>query len=243
MMRIHFRPGIASTIATAIIFPCLMGLGFWQLDRAAGKIALYEKYQFQSKAPVVDLDDLDTDNTANVQWRPIRAEGRYHGPNILLDNRTRDGRAGYEIYTPFQTRNDAIILIARGWVAATDERSAPKMIMLPSGDQILRGRVGNAPWGGIDLPEAARIEHLNDGLLRVQRIRYDALSEAVKRELLPFVVYLDPDALHGYDRRWPIPTSGAGKHTAYAVQWFAMATVLIILYVKINLPPRLSSKS
>jgi cytochrome oxidase assembly protein ShyY1 len=35
-------------------------------------------------------------------------------------------------------------------------------------------------------------------------------------------------------RDWALPTLGIERHRAYALQWFSMAAVILILYVVLN---------
>jgi surfeit locus 1 family protein len=232
MNRLNFRPTWASTIATAVLFPGLVSLGFWQLDRAAEKESQFAVYQEQRQKPAVDLNE---GAVSSIQWRMVAAIGEYLSPNILLDNRVRDGHVGYDVYTPFRIDAGTTILVARGWIAAPEARTFPPAIELPQGRQTLHGLAGEAPWVGIELASTSPIERLSSSLLRVQKIDFDQLHRALGQDLARFVIYLDAADSNGYDRRWPVPTSGAGKHTAYAVQWFTMAAVLVALYVKINL--------
>lgn len=237
MSGFRFRPAVPSTLVVLVLCPCLIWLGAWQLDRAAAKNSLFSNYQLQATLPAVDLSNNLLKSAATLQWRAIRARGQYFGPNILLDNRVRDGRVGYDVYTPFQT-GAAAVLVARGWIPAPADRVPPSLLARPQGEYELRGHVGPAPWVGINLKDAAVIERFSGELLRVQHIDFDLLDQALDRNLERFVVYLDPAARDGYDRTWPVATSGASKHTAYAVQWFAMACVLLVLYIKINLERR-----
>jgi surfeit locus 1 family protein len=218
-----------------VMLPCLIGLGMWQLDRAQAKRALYDGYARQLDASVIDLNINALGEAEDLQWRKSRASGRYLGPNILLDNRVRNRQVGYEVYTPFQVDGGITFLVARGWIAAGSDRSQPPVINLPEGNQEILGHLGYPPWVGVGLKRANNIERLDSGLVRVQRIDLNSLHSVLKRKFSPYVVYLDGKIPHGYDRRWPLPSSGADKHIAYAVQWFAMAAVLLGLYLKINL--------
>lgn len=242
MTDFRFRPALPSTLVTLVLCPCLIWLGLWQLDRAAEKNTLFFDYQRQAKLPAVELSKRLVRSASALQWRAIRARGQYFGPNILLDNRVRDGRVGYDVYTPFQT-DAAAVLVARGWIPAPADRAPPNLLARPQGEYEVSGHVGPAPWVGINLKDAAAIERFNTELLRVQHIDFDVVDHVLDRNLERFVVYLDPATANGYDRAWPVPTSGAGKHTAYAVQWFAMACVLLALYIKINLERRPSAES
>ncbi|MGB2972191.1 MAG: SURF1 family cytochrome oxidase biogenesis protein, partial [Candidatus Competibacter sp.] len=57
-----FQPGWPSTLATLLLLPLLLGLGFWQSDRARQKAELQtafaERFQ-RSSVPLADVDPAD----------------------------------------------------------------------------------------------------------------------------------------------------------------------------------------
>lgn len=58
----------------------------------------------------------------------------------------------------------------------------------------------------------------------------DKLSKALGYPVTDFLVLSDPDNKHGFIRNWQFkPAISPQKHRAYAVQWFAMAVVLVII--------------
>ena len=54
----------------------------------------------------------------------------------------------------------------------------------------------------------------------------DEVSAALGRDVQPFVLLLDADEPHGFERAWAPAGIGPGKHFGYALQWFAMGAVL-----------------
>ena len=70
----------------------------------------------------------------------------------------------------------------------------------------------------------------------MQFIDYERLSDALGYQLLPAVILLDPQQPHGYLRDWRPGFGGFGpeRHLGYAVQWFALALTLIVIYVVMN---------
>ena len=49
------------------------------------------------------------------------------------------------------------------------------------------------------------------------------------------VLLLDKDQPGGFVREWNPVVVGPERHVGYAVQWFALAAALVILYVWVNL--------
>ncbi|MBE2293473.1 MAG: hypothetical protein IAF00_00925, partial [Phycisphaerales bacterium] len=63
-------------------------------------------------------------------------------------------------------------------------------------------------------------------------VDYPQLSTILGYPLQPAVILLAPEAPDGYWRDWRPRFGGLGpeRHRGYAVQWFALAVTLIILY-------------
>ena len=208
------------------VFAGLVRLGFWQLDRATQKRTRHAEYVARQAQPAADLALFAGADEERLRWRSVRAEGRYAGPTFLHDNRPHRGRNGFEVFTPFVVAGGRTVLVNRGWVPAPPERSRYPAIDTPDEPVTVLGHAGPPPVTGIRLNAAAgAVERLAPGIVRIQTVDYDVLSPIVGRALERYVVYLGADAAAGFTRDWPPPGDGAAKHRAYAVQWFAMATV------------------
>jgi surfeit locus 1 family protein len=237
----RFQPGLASTVVLILLFPILCRLGLWQLDRATEKRALNETRQSQWSAPPLELSDTVVRHEGILPGRAVVARGRYRGPIILLDNRPRDGRTGYDVFSPLELDEGGLVMVARGWVPAAPDRSRVPDITVPDSPLIVRGRWGTPPSSGIRLDnDPTPPEHLAAGVSRIDRLEPGTLAQVLDQTVPAGVIYLDPGEENGYDRRWPVPTADVSKHQAYATQWFAMAFVLLLLYLKINFRPKAS---
>lgn len=224
----------AASIWPRTIFACalmalLASLGSWQLDRAAQKRALRAAFEVQVNAPPLDLALHKVEPVTNHAWRGVTAVGRYEAPVLLLDNRVRDGRIGYEVLTPFRLEDGTRILVDRGWLLAGARRTELPTIPVPAEVTALRGRLAPAPSTGLVMGDAAEPEALGPDFWRLQHIDFTVLDRHFAPGFLPMLVYLDAAEPGGYDRNWTLPAPDDGKHTAYAVQWFAMAGAVAIL--------------
>lgn len=206
----------------------LAGLGLWQLDRAAHKRERHAGYVARQSAAPLDFATLPADSRlAELEWRQVRARGHYLDRHVLLDNRLLQGRAGYEVLTPFATDDGRVVLIARGWVPLGASRDAAPDVLAPAEALTVHGHFGDVPVSGIELAgETRQAELMAPEIIRVQRVLLEALAPLLEVRLWPAVLYLAPDAPGAFAVAWPAPGDGSAKHTAYAVQWFAMAAVL-----------------
>ena len=233
----RFRPTLWPTLATLVLFPVLLGLGWWQLERADFKQAQEARVEAENARPPTLLDTGFREAGARDQsWnhRRVRAFGHYLPRHFLLDNRTRAGVAGYHVLTPlaFDDAQTLGVMVNRGWIPLGSDRSHLPEITSPAGTLEVRGRsrvpgkaflLGEAGYRGEDWPRV------------VQSIELDKMEAALEMELLPFVVEHSPTDPYGFDREWRAYGGlSPGRHRGYAFQWFALAATLLGIYVIVN---------
>lgn len=223
-----------------VFMPVLLALGLWQLDRAGQRRALYENMvRAQARAPVT-LHSWEQQAAPEWAWRRVLVRGQFlPGVQILLDNQLYRGQAGYHVFTPLQQaaaqgERGRVLLVNRGWVpVGLDRRLAPRLEPVPRGFVQLSGALKPFPFSGIRLRKLPP-EQLAPGVYRVHSLQREALQEQLGRELFGHVLRLGPESPEGYLRAWTPPRSGAGRNIAYALQYFAMALVLLVVFVVLS---------
>ena len=234
----EFNPGLWPSLATLLVLPLFLSLGFWQLDRAEQKRTLHHEFESRQAASRVDLNKEDDlrNNFDQLHWRKVIMEGVFSRDiNILLDNQVQGGIAGYFVYTPFELKEqDTWVLVNRGWVPAGASRENPPEIAVEEQALQVIGSVKLPPKTGMLLAENI-VEQLGGGIVRVQKLELTGIEEALGLELLPYVVRLSPESTIGFARAWKDPGSGEEKNLGYAFQWFAMATAIFIIYLVLNI--------
>ena len=233
----RFSPSLLPTAAAVVVFGVLCGLGFWQLDRAAGKEA--RQAAFEARRAVV-LGETALGGEA-LEFARVDLEGGYDpSRQFLQDNRTHRGRAGYYVLTPFRTADHGAVLVNRGWVRAGGDRAVLPDVAAPGGRQRLRGTV-RLPREDLfvlgDTGYAGAGADADTGWPRVvQRVEIDAMQRSLGYPLAAWLVALDPNAPHGYVREWKAaPGLTPDRHRGYAFQWFALAAALFAIWVAVNL--------
>jgi len=222
-----------------MLFPVLLLLGFWQLDRAGQKRVVHEQYLAQIQAAELDLNtfsNLRNDNADGLMWRQVKITGRFDPDfQIMLDNQISNGKTGYFILTPFVAAGgEDRVLINRGWLAAPADRKTVPVISTPAEEITIHATVAAPPATGLFLGGES-IETLVAGIYRAQRIDIGEISALMRKHLPPYVLRLEPASPHGFVREWPAPGSGEAKHLGYAFQWFVLAATLMIIYLVVNL--------
>jgi len=234
--RYYFSPRPLASLATLVVLPLLLLLGFWQLHRADVKREILAQYETNSAVvPVVAHSKFI--EPYPKQYQHISIRGNFvPAQQILLDNRFNAHRAGFDVLTPFKLENsDTYILVNRGWVPRHRSRNLVPSIDTPKEKQIitLSGYL-NYP-GQHTLLLGQNIENSKAGVTIVQILQLDEIGELLQRPLYPFVLLLEEKQPYGFVREWTPVVMGPDMHTGYAVQWFALAISLLIIYIVVNL--------
>ena len=200
-------------------------LGVWQIDRGLQKRA--EKQAFDSQTGFAFWSDgMDIRS-----FQKLKATGHFDSEHqFLLENIIINSRYGYYVLTPLiVAENEPVLMINRGWLERTGNDLVPGAIDASSSGVTVRGRAGSLPRAGYRMGDAITADaSWPQGAVYPT---LDELSQALGREVQPFVLLLDPEADHGYFRHWIPEEMGPGRHFAYALQWFAMGMVLAGLLV------------
>ena len=223
---------IAFLATLAVVAICLR-LSWWQLERAEEKRLWLATQEEKARQPAASLPALLADPAP--LHRQAALSGRLDNThNVLLDNRIRDGIAGYYLLTPLQTPENHWVLINRGWLPRGASREQLPEIAAISGTITVEGTVYRPSRETFVLQNAPLPD--NQWPLRVQKVDFDAIGEKLGVELAPFEIRVRPDlALGGQPplpRPWQdIAPMGPDKHKAYALQWFALALAALLIYV------------
>ncbi|MDO8437659.1 MAG: SURF1 family protein [Nitrosomonadaceae bacterium] len=204
-------------------------LGNWQLSRAQEKEARQEQLERLSQQPAVTMPIAPV-RLEDFKFHQVEASGTYvPAHTIYIDNKTYKGIAGYHIITPLRLGTSSMhVLVNRGWVAAGDDRS--KLPQVPtSTDQVIVTGVAISPTQRtLELSTETVLGQVWENL-HLERYR-----EATGLALQPVVILQQGDLKDGLVRQWDRPDSGAARNLGYAVQWFAMALTIMIIYLVLS---------
>ncbi|HEY0962425.1 MAG TPA: SURF1 family protein [Pseudomonadales bacterium] len=232
----QFRFDWKLTLLTALLLPLLLSLGSWQLRREQEKLQLQEQYAARESEAPVSLAALDPD--ADLQYRRVEFSGEYdNAHSFLLDNRIHQGQVGYEAITPVLTTNGGLVLVNRGWLPQGATRADLPELRAVDGRVDLRGSV----YVPVGKPLVLGSAEAGDAWPRiVQTLDVPAMATDAghaERALFPYSVRLDEGMPGVLVRDWPVISTTPEKHRAYAVQWFAMAAMLLALYLYYSTRP------
>ena len=207
-------------------------LGFWQLERAAQKVALQAALDDRGREPFLTAAELARDAGAVPAQtaRRVRLAGSWVADRtVYLDNRQMDGKVGFFVVTPLRLEGAReSVLVQRGWVARNfEQRTSLPPVQTPTGRVEVVGRIAATPSRIYELDAAA------SGPIR-QNVDVASFARETGLELLPLAVIesaTSPPSRDGLERRWPPPATDVQKHYGYAFQWFAIAAAIAVLYV------------
>lgn len=233
-MPIKFKPKLAPSVATAIVLPILMSLGFWQLDRAELKFQQLDTYVARSKQAPVKLkstDKIESIKIDDLLYSNIEVKGRYDTEHsFLIDNKIHHSEVGFYVITPFiiEESNNAV-LVNRGWIKGKRYRSElPKFDT--TNEKISIKGLGYVASENFFAVDNVKIDTQKYPVV-IQNIDYAAIKEALGRDVYPFSLRLDSKENSGFIREWPVVTSSPEKSQSYAAQWFTMALVVAIIFL------------
>lgn len=232
-----FNPGLIPTLATLIVLSILLKLGFWQVQRAGEKDYLQSRFDSRSQLGTLGLQEL-LKTPGDINDYPVAINGHFDNQyNLLLDNQIYQSQAGYHLLTlfiPFASPEpNQALWVNRGWLPVGQNRAILPPIPPLHGQHTLQGRV-YVPSNKVFLLKKDNYQQVS-WPLRVQSVDLDSLESVLGVQLLPFTLRLNPkNDNSNLPREWHNNPMGADKHKAYALQWFAMGLVLILIYIITN---------
>lgn len=214
-------------MAAALVVAVTILLGNWQARRADLRGALQSQFTNAQAQPPLIVDRADRIDLTQ-RYRPAVATGEYAGDKqILLDNRTYQGIAGYYVLTPLRLDDGSHLLVSRGWIAGTPRHQAPAALP-PSGRITVSGRLNQPPPSFIELQHTAPTGRV------WQNLDMEALRKRDGLVLAPLVLEQEGDSGDGLVRAWSAPDSGREKNVSYMWQWYSFAALTIVLWIALN---------
>ncbi|WP_126452439.1 SURF1 family protein [Sulfuriflexus mobilis] len=230
---LDFSPKLLPTLATAILLPILVSLGFWQLDRAVEKQQLQLLMQERLQAPVKRIKSAGS-LQEDMNFRRAMLRGHFDNDHqYLLDNRIYKGQVGYAVYTPFTfDRGESWIMVNRGWIASGKDRGRLPNITVSGEETELQGVLSQPPGQLMQLGN--RVESNTAWPARVRNIDVGQILADTNKRLHAYVLNLDTGSEHAYFQDWKPYVDTPQKNQSYAIQWFSMAVVLLLIYISLN---------
>lgn len=228
-----FSPRWQPTLLVILLLPVLLGLGVWQLIRTDQKKAIIAAEDASlAKSPLIIANKFEA--TENLQFRRLQITGQFDTTHLIyIDNKVQQGQVGYDVVMPLRIHGtQQFVLVNRGWVPLGASRAEFPAIATPDTEITI---VGIAKYDPKDVVAMGKGNRSNEGWPALVRwIDISQLQQELKVELVPFLLLLDPSSPYGFVREWKFVSMPPEKHMSYAVQWFALAMALFIIYIVVN---------
>lgn len=224
---------LVPALAAAGVIALTISLGNWQVGRARQKEVLQQRLEALRNEPPVDLGATPVDAQA-IDLRQVEARGEWQPRFVVLhDNRVVRGVAGYHVLMPLKIEGSAMhVLVNRGWIAASPDRSRLPAVTTPAGVVSIAG-MARVP--STKVFELAPERSTGPVWQNVTLPRYRAWS---RLELQPIVIEQTSAAADGLVREWDRPDFGIDRHRGYAFQWYALAGLTGVLLVALSVKRR-----
>lgn len=176
-------------------------------------------------------------DTNALRYRQLVAHGHYDVEHqILIDNRTHRGQAGFHVITPLRINGSEIrLLVNRGWIPAAGEHSQVPQVPTPIAPVDVAGRAmvpstrfftlggeesdGNGTWHSV-----------------WQNLDLNRFEREAGFPVQPVLLELAPDsAAGGFVREWARPDDRRLTNLGYAWQWWSFALLTVVLWTVFTL--------
>lgn len=219
-------------MAAASFIALTVWLGNWQAGRAEEKRVRQALFEARMAEPPLRV----TGSVASpepLMYRRLEASGRWMPERqFFVDNRIREGRAGFHVITPLRIGgSDAVALVNRGWIARSADYPRPPAVQVPEGEARVGGIAVRPPERFLELaPEAGRGQV-------VQNLSIERFRERSGLDALPVVILADEPAA-GLSPVREKPDAGIDKHREYMLTWYSLAITAFIMWIALNVHRR-----
>lgn len=221
-----FRPRLWPTLATLAGLAILLSLGTWQLQRMAWKREIIAHAEAQLAAPAQPLPAGDL---SALDYRRVSAAGSYlHHLAFAFGFSAENGRPGGRLITPFRLSDGRTILVDRGWIP---EDLLPPNVpdgLQPNGTVALEGI---ARWRD-DAKRGWLVPDDTPALRRWYNWDIPAMAEALGIAIEPLLLVLErSEGPAELPNAKPVSIDFPNDHLNYAITWYGLALVLLVIYI------------
>ena len=214
-----------ASLTFLLLLLLVLSLGVWQIDRGYNKKELENTFLERQSQPVKEIKYnafLESD-----LYRNVVLEGKYLEKVFFLDNKIHNGKPGLKVFSPFETTNNNLVLVSRGWIELEDRSKLPT---INTTKNVLKLQGVLRPESQDFVLKNEEMNNRNNPIL-LQTINLSELSNFLGKPLSPYILELSELSESAFVKTWQPINLSSFRHFGYAVQWFGLAVVLIVGYV------------
>jgi len=213
-----------------VVAVCL-GLANWQWQRAAQKQLRLDNINTMQQKGLLDWSGLTLlPENLNKTGLRLQLQGSIDARKYwLLDNRTLQGRHGYDLIAVFYPAGSRQgLLVNFGWVAQGNSRYNLPQIQLPEQELTFSVQLKQGDLSGFYLPGA---EQAGAGWPKlIQFLDISQQAQQNKTQLVDFMAYAVDIDVFAQPHYEPV-VMPPEKHRAYAFQWLLIALAAVVIFV------------
>lgn len=232
--NVRFTPNWLMIILALVFISLFIRLGLWQIQRADEKAKMVIAEGALAKQKPVNWD---SGKKSPIQYQRVKLQGHYLTNVFLLDNQHQQHQFGYDVLSPLLLADGSVVMVDRGWVLGDSTRRSFPDIKMPNGLVQLQGSVYFPSKNQWILGPS--LEEKGNKIIVLELLDAKLISHILQKKVYPFIIRLDKQDAYGFVREWAIVSMPPQRHLAYALQWFVMALVILIIFVALNLKKKI----
>lgn len=223
------RPPFGLWLAAAPVLAALIALGAWQVHRLAWKEGLIAEIQARVASAPRPLDDIFRAEEDRDYW-PVTVTGAFLHSGERHFFATFQGEAGYYVYTPLDRGGHDYVFVNRGFVPYDRKDAATRAAGQVEGPVAITGLARNAlaEKPGYFVPD----NDVAKDIFYWKDLRAMAASAGLPADAKVLGVFVDAGPA---PNPGGLPVGGVtlidlpNNHLQYAVTWFGLAAVLVVI--------------
>ncbi|MGD9958762.1 SURF1 family cytochrome oxidase biogenesis protein [Nocardioides sp.] len=199
-------------------------LGLWQFHRLEDRKAtnaIVERNVSAEPVPAADVLEVGAPAGAGEEWKRVTAVGEYNpADTVVVRYQTREGEAGVDVVVPLRTAEGPVLLVDRGWMAASNRAADVADVPPPPA-----GRVTVTGW--VRLDGSGSSTRVSDQSVR--SISSTAIGDALDLEVYGGFIDLDTEDPAPADalEKAELPDLSNGPHFFYGLQWWFFGVLAV----------------
>ena len=191
-------------------------LGTWQLYRLQWKQDLINQISEGLKST-----PLQYSQNIITNYQRVIVEGKYDFKNqIYLYSLNEKGQPGYDVITPFETKNNENVLVNRGWI----KKELKNKLKINSSSTIIKGLLREKGRKNIFTPENNIKKNIWFS------INLNEINKLTGKKFNKFIVYLQ-DETTNIPRPKEITIDLPNNHLKYAITWYSISISIFFYFL------------
>ena len=191
-------------------------LGTWQLYRLQWKQDLINQISEGLKSTPAQYSQNIT-----VNYQRVSLEGKYDFKNqIYLYSLNEKGQPGFDVITPFETKDKENVLVNRGWI----KKELKKNLKINSSSSKIKGLLREKSRKNIFTPK-------NDLKKNIWfSINLNEIKKITGKQFNKYIVYLEDDKIE-VPKPKKITIDLPNNHLKYAITWYSISISILFYFL------------